>query len=88
MSFLDVAFLPSLASFSTTFHKNCGKGDSLRTTSCLRTVVEAKQGHAPYKILLLHKAFFVSVEFNGDHYNAHKDEVKSGHAQFWGYYRI
>ena len=25
------------------------------------------QGHAPCKILLLHKASFVSVEFNGDH---------------------
>ena len=31
---------------------------------------------------------FVSVEFNGDHKTAHKDEVKSGHPQVRGFYRI
>ena len=25
----------------------CGRGEGLRTTSCLRTVVGVKQGHAP-----------------------------------------
>ena len=31
---------------------------------------------------------FVSIKFNGDHTTAYKDEVKSGHPQFLGYYRI
>ena len=30
----------------------------------------------------------VLVEFNGDHKTAYKDEVKSGHPQFLGYYWI
>ena len=33
--FQDVTFLPSRASFSTTLLKNCGRGKSLRTTTCL-----------------------------------------------------
>ena len=56
MSFQDVAFLPSRNSFSTTFLKNCGKGESHRTTTCLNTVVGGRHGHAPCKILSLHKA--------------------------------
>ena len=36
-------------------------------TTCLKTVVVGKQGHASCKILLLDKAFFVAVEFHGDH---------------------
>ena len=36
MTFQDVV---SRASFSTTFHKNCGIGVILRTASCLKTVV-------------------------------------------------
>ena len=38
--------------FSTTFLKNCGRGESLWTTTCLRTVFGGKQGHAPCKFLL------------------------------------
>ena len=68
MGLQDVAFLPSRDNFSTTILKNCGRGESLRITTCLRTVVEGKQGHVPCKILLLHQSlFFVSVEFHGDH---------------------
>ena len=38
------------------------------TTTCLKTVVGGKQGHAPCKILSLQQStFFVSVEFHGDH---------------------
>ena len=56
--FQDVAFLPSGASFSAIFLKNCGGGESLRSTTCLKTVVRSKQGHAPCKMLLFHKVSF------------------------------
>ena len=46
-------------SISTTFHKNCGRDESLRTTTFLKTVVGGKQGHAPCKILSLHEASFL-----------------------------
>ena len=44
MDFQDVAFLPSKPSFSITFLKNCGRGENLVTTTCLRTVVEVGKG--------------------------------------------
>ena len=47
MGFQDVAFLPSKASLPTTFHTNCGRGESLRTTTCPKTVVGGKQGRGP-----------------------------------------
>ena len=50
---LDVAFLPSWASFSTTFHANCCRGESLWTTTCLKTEVGVKQWHVPCKIHVL-----------------------------------
>ena len=54
MCFQDVALLPpSRASFSTTFLKKCVRGESLGTTTCLRTVVGGKQGHAACEIFLL-----------------------------------
>ena len=52
MGFQDVAFLPYQASFSTTFMKNCGRGECLGTTVCVKTAVRGKQGHAPCEILL------------------------------------
>ena len=65
MDFLDLAFLPSRASFHTTFLRNCGRGDCLRTATCLSTLFGGKQGHAPCRILLLQQIlFFVSVEFD------------------------
>ena len=39
MGFYDVVFLPSQASFSATFQKNCVRGESLVTITCLKTVV-------------------------------------------------
>ena len=39
MGLQDVGFLPSRDSFSTTFHKNCGRGESLGTTTCLNSMV-------------------------------------------------
>ena len=53
MSLQDVAFLPSRASFSTTFSKNSGIGGNLVFTTCHKTVVRGKQGHALCKILLI-----------------------------------
>ena len=53
MGFQDVAFLPSQASYYTTFLRNYGRGESLGTATCLRTVVEGRQGYPPCKILLL-----------------------------------
>ena len=41
----DVEFLPSLTSFSTTFLRNGVRGESLRTATCPKTVVEDNQGH-------------------------------------------
>ena len=69
VGFQDVVFLPSQARFSTTFLKNCGRGEGLRTTICLETVVGGKQGRAPCKLLFLQQCFFfVSVKFHGDHW--------------------
>ena len=64
-SFQDVAFLPpSRASFCTTVLKNCGRGESLWTTTYNRTVVVGKQGHAPCRICLLQQSLlFVPVYF-------------------------
>ena len=60
IAFLDVAFLSSQASFSTTFLKNCGSGESHGTTTYPRAVVGGKQGHAPCRKLALTKLLCVS----------------------------
>ena len=58
------------------------------TTTCIKSVCGGKHGHVPYEILLLQQSLFlVSVKCNGDH-RTYKDDVKSGHPQFWGYYRM
>ena len=44
MGFLDCEILLSRASFSTTFLKNCGRGESLQTTTCLKAVVGMSKG--------------------------------------------
>ena len=58
IGFHDVVFLPSRASFSSTFLKNCGRGESLSTTTCIKAVVGGKQGHAPCRILSLQQCLF------------------------------
>ena len=88
MSFQDVAFLPSRASFSTTFLKKIVVWVKASGPPRLKNIVEGYQGHAPCKTLLLHKVSLVSVEFHEDHKIACKDEVKSDHPQFSGYYQI
>ena len=68
MGFQDVAFLPSQASFHTTFLKNCGRSESLMTATYLKTMVVGRHGHTPCKIFLLQQIIFsVSVEFHRDH---------------------
>ena len=49
MDFQDMAFLPSQASFAPYF-LNCGRGESLGTATCLKTVFGGKQLHDPCKI--------------------------------------
>ena len=55
--FQDVAFLPFRASFSTTFFLTC-RGESLGTTTCLKTVVGGEQGMLPETGFLSNKASF------------------------------
>ena len=50
MSFQDVS------SFSTSFINNCGRDESLGIMTCLKTVVGGRQGHAPCRVFMLHKA--------------------------------
>ena len=52
MGFQDVAFLPSRSSLLTTFLKNCGIGECLRTTTCLITVVEMNASGPPHVLRL------------------------------------
>ena len=59
MLFQHVAFLPSPASFSSTFLKNCGRGESLGITTCLNNVVGGKQGHALCKIPKLQQILYL-----------------------------
>ena len=70
MGFQGVAYLSSRASYSTTFLKNCVRGESLRTTTCPKTVVGGKPGHVKY--LCSTKPLSISVEFSGDHKTATK----------------
>ena len=44
-----VVLLPSRTSFSTMFHKNSGRGESLGTTTCRKTIVGASKGMFPRK---------------------------------------
>ena len=50
--------------FSTTFLKTCVRGESLRTSTCHKTVVGGKQGHASCIILLLQQnPFLCQLDF-------------------------
>ena len=59
MGFQDVALLPSGASFSTTFHKHCDKGENLGTTTCLKTVVVVSKGILPVKYFCCKQSLFL-----------------------------
>ena len=47
INFQHVAFLPSRASYNSTFLMHCDRCECLGTTTCLRTVVNGNQEHAP-----------------------------------------
>ena len=51
----ELALLLQRASFTTTFLKNCGRGERLITTTCPKAVVVGKQGNTPCKIILPHQ---------------------------------
>ena len=59
MGFQDAAFLPSRASFFNTFFTKCGRGESLGTTTCLKTEVGGMQWHAPCKIHSLQQSLIL-----------------------------
>ena len=67
MGFQDVAFQPSQASYYTTSLKQCGSGESPRTTTCLNTAVGVSKGMLLAKDVTPTKPLPVSVEFHGDH---------------------
>ena len=50
MDFRDVELLQSRDSFHTTFQKNCHRGKSLMTTTCLKPAVGGCQEHDLCKI--------------------------------------
>ena len=67
MGIYDAALLPSRASIPTTFLKICGRGESLVTTICLKTVVGVNKGMLPVRYFYsIQASFFVSVECHGD----------------------
>ena len=73
MGFQDGAILHDRASFSTTtFQKNYGRDEGLRTTTCHKTVVGVSKAMLPEKYFCSIKPLFVSVKFNGDHKTATK----------------
>ena len=73
MSFMDVmAFLPSQASFFTTF----------------LNVVGVSKIMPPVIQFCSTQPLLVSVEFHGDHKTVYKDDVKSDQTQFGKYCQI
>ena len=65
MGFKNVAFLAFRTRFSTTFIKNCGRGECLGTTTCPMTVVGGKQGHALRIAFSNQQSPY--FDFHGDH---------------------
>ena len=63
MGFQDVAFLPNRSSFATMFPQNCCRGESLRTTTCLKTVFGVSKGMLPVKYVRSTKLPFAPVKF-------------------------
>ena len=72
--------------FSTIFLKNFGRGESLVTTTCLKTVVGVNKGMLPVKYFCYDKVSFLCLSNFFE--ICYIDGVKSGHPQFWGYYQI
>ena len=65
IGFQYLIFLPSWASFCTTFLENCGRGQGLSTATCLEVIVCGDQTHATCKTLapaiFLHQLNFMET---------------------------
>ena len=59
MGLHDKAFLPFRDIFSTTFLKNCGRGERLRTTTYHKTVTRVKQSILNVKYFGSNKYYFL-----------------------------
>ena len=57
--FQDVAFLPSRASFCSTFLKNCDRCYDLGTASCLQAVGWMSKGMLPVKSFSYNRSYFL-----------------------------
>ena len=55
--FFDLAFMPARATFYNIFFTNCGRGESLRTTTCPKTVVWVSKGMLHVKYFHSKKAY-------------------------------
>ena len=90
---MSVRLMPSIPEFvllffSTAFVKNCGRGESLQTTTCIKAVVGVSKGLLPVKYICSDKASFCVSQISWRSYDRFKDEVKSGHPHFCGYYQM
>ena len=54
-------------SIYTIFQKNCGRGESLGTETCLKIVVGETKAMFAVKYICSNKVFFVSVRLDWDH---------------------
>ena len=66
MGFHDVEFLSSRACFCPTFLKKCGRGESLWTATCIKTIVGVSKGMLHIKYILFNKSFW-GQSFYEDH---------------------
>ena len=88
MSFQDVAFMPSRANFLQHFIKIVVEVKASGPPHVIKLWLGETKGMLPVKCYCSAKPLFVTFEFHVDHKTAYKDEAKSGHPQFHGYYRI
>ena len=87
--FQDVAFLPLRASFFfTTFFIHCCRGESFRTTTCLKTVVGVCKDMLPVKYFCSNKACFLCQSNLTETIRLSQGWGGSDQPQFWGYCRI
>ena len=63
MGFQHVAFLPCRATLSTTFLKHCGRGESLGSTTCHKSVVEVSMGMLSVRYFCSYEASLSLLNF-------------------------
>ena len=59
MDLQDVVNLLLRVSFSTTFPKNCGRGESIRSTTFHRNLVGGRKGMLPVRYFRSNKAYYL-----------------------------